>query len=256
MNFGQFTHYFDVTTLLVFIFFIFFLGLVYYLCEENKREGYPMISDVTGERELGFPHPPTPKTYLRLEGGSVTLPNDHERDPYLVARRVAGFPGAPLEPTGAYPMNDGIGPGSYVEMREEPFKTYDGFNTVAPLRIAQGWRILGQDPDPRGMAVAGADGGIAGHVADVWVDRGVRCVRYLEVALAGSGEHVMAPLAFTVVSPGKRLVSTRAIFAEQFARIPRLKSPDQITAREEDKISAYFAAGSLYAEPRRLEPLL
>ena len=256
MNFGVFTHYFDVTTLLVFVFFIFFLGLIYYLCEENKREGYPMISDVTGERELGFPHPPEPKTYLRLEGGSVTLPNDHERDPYLVARRVAGFPGAPLEPTGAFPMNDGIGPGAYVEMREEPFKTYDGHNTLAPMRIAQGWKILGQDPDPRGMVVAGADGAIAGEVVDFWVDRGVRCVRYLEVALAGSGEHVLAPLAFMVVSPGKRLASTRAIMSGQFARIPRLRSPNEVTAREEDMISAYFAGGYLYAEPSRTEPFL
>ena len=256
MNYGYFTHFFDVTTLLVLVFFIFFFGLIYYLLQENKREGYPMISDVTGERELGWPEPPGDKTYLRLDGGSVTLPNNHERDPYAVAGRVAGFPGAPLTPTGAYPMNDGIGPGAYVEMSEEPFKTYDGENTLAPMRIAQGWRILGLDPDPRGMAVAGADGVIAGHVADFWIDRGVRVVRYLEVTLAGTGEHVLAPLAFLVVNSGKRLVSTRAILSEQFARVPRLRSPDEVTAREEDKISAYFAGGYLYAEPRRLEPLL
>ena len=256
MNYGYFTHFFDVTTMLVLVFFIFFFGLIYYLLQEDKREGYPMISDVTGERELGWPEPPGPKTYLRLEGGSVTLPNNHERDPYLVAARVAGFPGAPLTPTGAYPMNDGIGPSAYVEMREEPFKTYDGENTLAPMRIAQGWQILGLDPDPRGMAVAGADGAIAGHVVDFWIDRGVRVVRYLEVALADTGEHVLAPLAFLVVNSNKRLVSTRAILSDQFARVPRLRSLDEVTAREEDKISAYFAGGYLYAEPRRLEPLL
>ena len=256
MNYGYFTHFMDVTTLLVIVFFIFFFGLIYYLLQEDKREGYPMISDVTGERELGWPEPPGPKTYLRLEGGTVTLPNDHERDPYLVATRMAGFPGAALTPTGAYPMNDGIGPGAYVEMREEPFKTFDGVNTVAPMRLAEGWKILGLDIDPRGMAVAGADGAVAGHVIDFFFYIVLGILVYLEVSLVGSGERVLAPLAFLVVNSGKRLVSTRAIMSEQFTRIPRLRSLDEVTAREEDKISAYFAGGYLYAEPSRLEPLL
>ena len=258
MNYGQFTHYFDVTTMLVLVFFIFFLWLVYYLCEENKREGYPMVSDVTGERELGFPAPPSPKTYLRLEGGTATLPNDHERDPYRVARRTAGFPGAPLEPTGPYPLNDGIGPASYVEAEERPYVGWQGEPDVVPMRRAalEGWSILRDDPDPRGMTVIGADDKVAGVVADFWVDKECRLVRYLEVALEGAGEHVLAPLAFTAVHPGRRLVSTRAILAEQFARIPRLKSPDEITAREEDMVSAYFAGGYLYARPGRTEPLL
>lgn len=258
MNFGQFTHYFDVTTMLTLVFFVFFLGLVYYLARENKREGYPMISDVTGERELGFPEPPPPKTYLRQEGGSVTLPNDHERDPYLVARRVAAFPGAPLEPIGPYPLNDGIGPASYVEAAEEPYLDWEGELSVAPFRKAEaeGWRILRDDPDPRGMTVIGADDRVAGQVVDFWVDKGCRLIRYLEVELAGSGERVLAPLAFTAVHPRRRLVSTRAILAGQFERIPRLKTPDQITAREEDKVSAYFAGGYLYARPGRTEPVL
>jgi photosynthetic reaction center H subunit len=255
MNPNGMAQYFDVTTFLVFVFFIFFLGLVYYLRNEDKREGYPMISDVTGERELGFPAPPNSKTYLLQDGGTSTLPNDHERDPYRVARRTAAFPGAPLEPTGTNPLADGIGPASYVEMREEPFKAYDGTNTLVPMRAAPGWRILGADPDPRGWPVVAADGAVAGEVAEIWVDRGVRCIRYLEVALAGGG-HVLAPLAFLAVSESKRNVATRAITAAQFTAVPRLASPDQITAREEDRISAYFAGGSLYAEPSRQEPLI
>jgi len=35
-----------------------------------------------------------------------------------------------------------------------------------------------------------------------------------------------------------------------------LANPDQVTLREEDQIAAYFASGNLYAEPRRVEPLL
>jgi photosynthetic reaction center H subunit len=35
-----------------------------------------------------------------------------------------------------------------------------------------------------------------------------------------------------------------------------LANPDQVTLREEDRIAAYFAGGNLYAEPKRVEPLL
>ena len=48
----------------------------------------------------------------------------------------------------------------------------------------------------------------------------------------------------------------RAILAEQFAQIPALASPDQITLLEEDRITAYFGGGTLYATPARSEPLL
>jgi photosynthetic reaction center H subunit len=256
MNPNGMAQYFDVTTFLVFVFFVFFFGLVYYLLQENKREGYPMISDVTGLPEDGWPLAPSPKTYLLQDGTTSTLPNNHERDPYRVARRAAAFPGAPLEPTGVNPLADGIGPASYVEMREEPFKAFDGTNTLAPMRAAPGWRILGQDPDPRGWPVTAADGAVVGEVTDIWVDRGVRCIRYLEVALADGAGRVLAPLAFLTVSEGKRLVSTRAITAAQFSAVPRHVMPDQVTAREEDRISAYFAGGTLYGEPGRAEPLL
>jgi photosynthetic reaction center H subunit len=53
-----------------------------------------------------------------------------------------------------------------------------------------------------------------------------------------------------------RCVRVRAILAEQFAQIPALASPDQITLLEEDRITAYFGGGTLYATPARSEPLL
>jgi len=36
--------------------------------------------------------------------------------------------------------------------------------------------------------------------------------------------------------------------------VPMLKNPDQITLLEEERISAYYGAGTLYAEPSRSEP--
>jgi photosynthetic reaction center H subunit len=38
--------------------------------------------------------------------------------------------------------------------------------------------------------------------------------------------------------------------------VPGLRNPDQVTLREEDRLSAYYGAGTLYAEPSRLGPWL
>jgi photosynthetic reaction center H subunit len=38
--------------------------------------------------------------------------------------------------------------------------------------------------------------------------------------------------------------------------VPKTKSQYQITMLEEEKISAYYGAGTLYATPARQEPLL
>jgi photosynthetic reaction center H subunit len=38
--------------------------------------------------------------------------------------------------------------------------------------------------------------------------------------------------------------------------VPATRSAGSITLLEEEKISAYFGAGLLYAEPTRLEPLV
>jgi photosynthetic reaction center H subunit len=48
----------------------------------------------------------------------------------------------------------------------------------------------------------------------------------------------------------------QAILAHQFANVPQTKSPDQITMLEEEKITAYYGAGTLYATPERQEPII
>jgi photosynthetic reaction center H subunit len=44
--------------------------------------------------------------------------------------------------------------------------------------------------------------------------------------------------------------------AAQFENVPALKHPEQITRLEEEKICAYYGAGTLYATPERQEPLV
>ncbi|MGH1574780.1 PRC-barrel domain-containing protein [Methylobacterium sp. P31] len=117
-----------------------------------------------------------------------------------------------------------------------------------PLRVVgDEWHVQGGDADPVGMPVVGRDGRVAGHVRDLWVDRGTKLLRYLEIELA-DGRRRLMPIFFANVSPKFRRVKTRAIYAEQFAAGPELKDPDRISAREEDQISAYFAGGKMFAD--------
>jgi photosynthetic reaction center H subunit len=78
---GNITGYVDLAQILLYVFWIFFAGLIYYLAMENHREGYPMESTSNGRAVVkGFPIP-EPKTFL-LEGGkSVTVPDLMPKSP-------------------------------------------------------------------------------------------------------------------------------------------------------------------------------
>jgi photosynthetic reaction center H subunit len=43
-----FTSYIDLAQVVLYLFIAFFLGLVYYLHRENKREGYPLENERSG----------------------------------------------------------------------------------------------------------------------------------------------------------------------------------------------------------------
>jgi photosynthetic reaction center H subunit len=58
------TPYLDLTTLVLYAFWIFFAALVYYLRREDKREGYPLASDRRNVTVQGFPAAPPPKTFI------------------------------------------------------------------------------------------------------------------------------------------------------------------------------------------------
>ena len=62
------TQYLDLTTLVLYAFWIFFAGLIYYLRREDKREGYPLASDRRNVPVQGFPAVPPKKTYLIEHG--------------------------------------------------------------------------------------------------------------------------------------------------------------------------------------------
>ncbi len=253
---GAITQYIDVAQIALYAFWVFFAGLIYYLRREDKREGYPLESDRSGSiRVQGWPAVPPPKTFLLRDGSMRVAPRAAE--PVEEVRATAGrFPGAPLEPTGN-PMLDGVGPAAYANRPHVPDLTLDGQIKIVPLRVAHDYAIESRDPDPRGMPVIGADGKAGGVVRDVWVDRSETILRYLEVEVAAvSGQHhVLLPVNFTTIS-SRGEVKVRSILASQFADVPVLAHPDQVTLLEEDRITAYYASGTLYATPDRLGPLV
>ncbi len=254
MSYAAFTQYIDLAQVTLYLFWIFFAGLIYYLHRENKREGYPLQSDRSGAVKVqGWPAVPEAKTYRTAFEGSVDAPRADPTPPPLAAEPIGDWPGAPLQPTGD-PMLDGVGPGSYALRQDKPDLTVDGRPRIVPLRADGEHAVSPHDPDPRGCAVIGADGEVGGTVVDLWVDRSEAIFRYLEVEVAGSKRHVLLPVNFSRI--GRARIDVRSILGAQFADVPGTASPDRVTRLEEDRICAYYGAGTLYATPDRQEPLL
>jgi photosynthetic reaction center H subunit len=51
-------------------------------------------------------------------------------------------------------------------------------------------------------------------------------------------------------------VEVNSIYGRHFADVPQLRNPDQVTKLEEEKISAYYGGGTLYADPKRNQPYI
>jgi photosynthetic reaction center H subunit len=254
MSTGAITHYIDVAQLTLYAFWVFFAGLIYYLHRENKREGYPLESERSPHVKVqGFPPMPPPKTFLLRDGSSVTVPNPVRDAREVRATPVADHLGAALEPSGPA-MLAGVGPGSYAQRADVPDRTLEGLPRIVPLRVAAGFDVAAQDVDPRGLPVLGADRIVGGTVVDVWVDRSEAVFRYLEVQVAGTARTVLLPMNFARVEP--RRIQVKSVLGGHFADVPATRLPDQVTLLEEEKIMAYYGAGTLYAEPSRAEPLL
>lgn len=252
MGTGAITQSIDVAQLVLYAFWIFFAFLIYYLVRENHREGYPMVTD-NGVQVTGFPIP-APKTYLLADGTEFHAPNDKVSPQVLAAEPAHRWAGAPLVPTGINPMLDGVGPGAWSARADRPDLDYHGEVKLVPLRKLPLFSVQQGDTDPRGLDAVGADGVSGGKVVDLWMDIAESLFRYLEVELTGSGRRVLIPMNFARVR--RHQVEVGAILGSQFAAVPSTRQAEVVTLLEEEKIQAYYGAGTLYAEASRLEPLL
>ncbi len=259
MGTGALTSYMDVAQMTLYGFWIFFALLILYLRTEDKREGYPLESDRPSFGIVeGFP-PVPPRKLFRLPHGEGFAQSNPPEGREVAATRVENWEGAPYEPTGN-PMLDGIGAASYAMRADEPDLAYDdALPKIVPLRAAPGFFLATEDPDPRGMLVVGGDRRSAGIVRDVWIDRSETVARYLEVELPaaeGAARTVLLPMNLSTIDGRRRRIFVRSILADQFANVPALRNPDQVTLREEDQITAYYGGGNLYATPLRRESRL
>ena len=263
MGTGAITQYVDVAQLVLYLFWAFFAGLIYYLVRENHREGYPMDNGRPDRpaKLTGWPTP-APKVF-KTAHGDVTVP-----DPAKDARPLAlkppygpGNAGTALEPTGN-PMLDGVGAAAYTPRADRPDEDLHGKPKLVPLRIlaGAGFSIPARDVDPRGLEVIATDGAVAGTVRDLWIDASEFLVRYYEVSVITPGglRNVLLPREFALLKSfrGHSHMRCDALTAAQFADVPATRNPDVVTLMEEERVVAYYGGGMLYATPERAEPLV
>lgn len=247
----------DIAELVLWAFFLFFAGLIFYLRREDRREGYPTEDDVTGkigDWGIGV-QIPTPKTF-RMPFGipDVSAPRRDDRDSMeLNARRTSGFAGSPLVPLGN-PLTAGVGPGAYANRAERPDLNMEGHPRIVPMATQPDFYVAARDADPRGFTVVGADRVVAGTVKDIWVDTADRLIRYLEVATPTGS--VLAPMMMATVERRRGTVEVDAVLGGQIAGAPATPTDGTITLRQEERVLAYFGAGYLYATADRQEPYL
>jgi len=244
----------DVAQIVLYAFFAFFAGLIWYLRQEDRREGYPLESELTGVKPRGWLFLPEPKTFHLANGSVIEAPTYLPDSRPINAVKVEPWPGAPLDPLGD-PLLAGVGPGSYNVRPDVPYKTVEGHDLIAPLRVATNFAVAPEGGNPLGFTVIAGDRRAAGTVKDIWVDRSESLVRYYEVALE-TAKSVLVPVHFVDVNFRARTITVKALRADQFAFAPTPVNPDSVTMQEEEKISAFFGGGTLYATAARAEPLL
>jgi photosynthetic reaction center H subunit len=258
METGAITQYVDVAQLVLYLFWIFFFGLVAYLTLEGKREGFPMEPDGYGKRQknlsTGLLPMPTPKVFRTEFNGSFLSP--HGKDDYhapIAGKPINAFPGSPVEPTGKEPMLDNIGPGSYANRIDRPDLTVEGNFKIVPMRVDESFSVTASDIDPRGLEVKGFDGMAGATCTDIWVDRSEHIIRYLELK-TNLGKAVLLPINLCVVK--KDFLIVESILSNQFDKVPTTKNPNTVSLLEEEKIMAFYGAGTLMAYPRRRESIV
>ena len=247
---------FDLASLSLWLFYIFFAGLIIYIQRENMREGYPLEDDEGNPSSNPSMWPiPSDKTFKLPHGrGEVTVPSGQTPERADIAlKRTGPGNGFPLEPTGD-PMLDGVGPASWAPRRDAPELDGHGHPKIVPMSAAEGF-IVSAGRDPRGLPVMSGDKEIVGKITDMWIDEPEQLVRFLEFELEGkwgSGTRLV-PMTFANIKSNR--VNIAALYGEHFANVPTIASQRQITLLEEDKIAGYYGGGKLYAGTRQ-EPKL
>ena len=245
----------DLATVSIWLFWLFFAVLIYYIQRENMREGYPLEDDEGNVSANQGPFPvPSDKTFLLPHGqGELTVPSGQRADRQnLPLERTSVSYGFAFEPTGD-PMKDGVGPASWANREDKPELDGHGHPKIVPMAALEDFRVAA-GVDPRGLPVVAGDSSVVGKITDIWIDSPEQMVRYLEMELDpeyGTGKRLV-PYNLARIKP--KMVKVRSIFGKHFNDVPQHASARQVTKLEEDKITAYYAGGSMYASAERFSP--
>ncbi len=237
---------FDLALISLYLFWLFFAGLIYYIQRENMREGYPLENE-DGSHANSLLPVPEPKTFKLPHGrGEVSAPNDERESRDLALARTSMGGGFPFAPTGDA-LADGVGPASWAARRDEPELDGHGHAKIQPMAKV-GEFMVSAGRDPRGLPVICHDRKSPGKVSDMWVDVPEQMVRYLEVTLDDGGKRLV-PMPMAKIKADRVIVN--ALDSESFKGIPTIASDAQVTKLEEDKVSGYVAGGYLYTADKR-----
>ena len=194
--------YMDVAQVTLYVFWIFFAALIFYLRREDKREGYPLVSDAGGRRPVygipvaaGSQDLPAARRQDRVAAGLATTTVATSR--WRRSRRGRARP--TCRP--AIRILDGVGPGSYADREDVPELTLDDHADHRAAARRQGHHPRSARSRSARHEGVGCDGQVGGTVVDVWVDRAEALIRYLEVEVKGGRgtKRVLLPLPFALV---------------------------------------------------------
>ncbi|TVP73354.1 MAG: photosynthetic reaction center subunit H [Rhodobacteraceae bacterium] len=241
---------FDLALISLYMFWIFFAGLIYYIQRENQREGYPLENE-DGSLTQSNLSTPEPKTFVLPHGrGEYKAPNYEREARDLALAPTSGGTGFPFAPTGDA-MKDGVGPASWSARRDEAELDGHGHAKIQPMSKVDGF-IFAAGRDPRGLPVVGNDLKSAGTISDMWVDVPEQLVRYLEITLT-DGSKRLAPMTMARIKSD--MVYINSIDSASFPDVPVIASGAQVTKLEEEKVSAFYAGGYLYRQENRVTPM-
>jgi photosynthetic reaction center H subunit len=239
---------FDLASLAIWSFWLFFAGLIFYLQTENMREGYPLEDEDGNPAANQGPFPlPKNKTFKLRDGqGELTVPSGARGDrENLALARTAVSEGFPHAPTGDA-LADGVGPASWAPRKDAPELDAHGEPKIKPMAAHDAFHVSA-GRDPRGLPVLSRDDQVVGHVTDMWIDPSEAMVRYLEFELEaehGQGKRLV-PIGLAKIK--EKWVAVTSLNSGRFNDVPQIASGGQITKLEEEKVSAFYGGGPMYS---------
>ena len=111
---------------------------------------------------------------------------------------------------------------------------------LVELENLKGYRVVSEEPDPRGWAVVCCDGEPVGVVRTLLVDPELLKARFFVVELETERRRVVVPVVYSRLDPEKKRVIFDTATADAFTRLPPYTDtpPDQAT---EDEIHQLIA---------------